>query len=158
MLLVYYNLKISSKNERTVSQQAKEFLQLHVQEETIEEVRENRIQAIKQQEILISPLPSPSLFSNSDLFPGAATMQEIARYHKAAQKIANSYGSVSQWNREMHQLQQSLRYIQSSLPPSIDLGENSENLGNSQTSDEDVLDQDQHDHSSDDPLDDPSQQ
>jgi len=134
-------------------QKAQDFLQLQVQKETIEEVRENRIQEAKLRESRIPTLPSPDLFPSLDLYPSLVLKPEIVQHLEAVQQIANAFGGLTE---QIRQQQQFLKQMQLFIPPSIAHRENKENLPDSQTSEDDRLDQDQQDNSSDDTLDGPS--
>jgi hypothetical protein len=129
-------------------QQEQEHLQLQIQKETIEEVRESRLQDVKQPETLKPPLPSPDVFPGSDLYPALAMVWDVERHREAVNQMVNSLGGGAEFGRQIQQQQQALRQRQQFLPSSIAPRHNSENLENSQISDEDELDQDQRDHSS----------
>jgi hypothetical protein len=131
---------------------AQELLEVQVQKGTIEEVRENRIQEAKLREnrILSNLYPSLLLYPSNNLSPSSGIIQEMMQRAKTIQQIADAFGGFAELSRQLHQQQQFLKQVQPFLPPSVAPGEDREDLEDFQTPEDDELDQNQQDNSSDD--------
>jgi hypothetical protein len=99
-------------------QRARKFIELQVQEKTIKELEEKRVQDEKAR------VRQDSLYSGSVLFPSVTFARELAQQAQSMQQFVNAVGGLAEFARQVNQAHEAFRYLGSLSSFSVSPSEN----------------------------------